>query len=57
MVQVFVRCWARPRRFLHCSDSVSFLRDFDRAGEATGMPLRDPEPTSDGLTLRQPSLA
>ena len=41
---------AHPRlyqtcRLPHRSDFVCFLRDFDRAGEATGMPVRDPELT------------
>ena len=31
-----------PRRLRHRGDSVSFLRDFYRAADATGMPLRDP---------------
>jgi hypothetical protein len=40
-------------RLSHRSDFVCLLRDFDRAGEATGMPVRDPQQTADGMAPKR----
>jgi hypothetical protein len=37
---------ALTARLRRCSDCVSYVMYFCRAGEATTMPLHDPQPTS-----------